>query len=107
MPQRQDDYTDAVETAIAHAIADALHGSGLEKIVVAATYGAQPRRRIGDLSVLYDFERLAEASGISSAINRAAYHRTNLDTLLPLPRNEVLQTPFPGDMSLRWSRPWT
>lgn len=92
--------TDAAETATARAITDALHGSRLEKIVVASTYGAQPGQGIGDLSVLYDFERLAEASGIPTAINRAAYYYTNLDMVLGSARKGVVQTPFPGDMSL-------
>lgn len=92
--------TDAVETATARAITEALHGSDLEKIVVASTYGAQPGQGIGDLSVLFDFERQAEASGIPTAINRAAYYYTNFDMLLASAREGVLQTPFPRDMRL-------
>lgn len=92
--------TDAAETATARAITDALQGSGLEKIVVASTYGAQSGQGIGDLSVLFGFERQAEASGIPTAINRAAYYYTNLDMLLGSARMGVLQTPFPSGMSL-------
>lgn len=92
--------TDAAETATARAITDALPGSGLEKIVVASTYGAQPGEGIGDLSVLFDFEQQAEASGVPTAINRAAYYYTNLDMLLEPAREGVLQTLFPGDMRL-------
>ncbi|WP_313529704.1 NmrA family NAD(P)-binding protein [Shinella sp.] len=92
--------TDATETATARAITDALPGSGLEKVVVASTYGAQPGEGIGDLSVLFDFEQQAEASGVPTAINRAAYYYTNLDMLLEPAREGVLQTPFPGDMRL-------
>jgi uncharacterized protein YbjT (DUF2867 family) len=92
--------TDDAETATARAITDALQGSDLEKIVVASTYGAQSGQGIGDLSVLFGFERQAEASGIPTAINRAAYYYTNLDMLLGSARKGVLQTPFPAGMSL-------
>lgn len=63
-------------------------------------HGAQPGEGIGDLSVLFDFEQQAEASGVPTAINRAAYYYTNLDMLLEPAREGVLQTPFPGDMRL-------
>jgi uncharacterized protein YbjT (DUF2867 family) len=86
--------------ATARTITDALHGSCLEKIVVASTYGAQPGQGIGDLSVLFDFERHAQASGIPTAINRAAYYFTNLDMMHASARKGVIQTPFPGDMRL-------
>ncbi|WP_234892106.1 hypothetical protein [Sinorhizobium meliloti] len=47
-----------------------------------STYGAMEGDGIGDLTVLYESERLAEASGVPAAINRAAYFYTNLDMLL-------------------------
>lgn len=92
--------TDATETLTARRITDALAGSGLEKIVVASTYGARAGEAIGDLSVLFAFERQAEASGIPTAINRAAYYYTNLDMLLEPARKGVLPTMFPADMPL-------
>lgn len=90
--------TDAVEHATASSIAAALMGSGLEKVVLASTYGAQPGDRIGDLSVLYDFERMIEATGIPMAINRGAYYFTNLAPLLATARQGKIATPFPGEL---------
>lgn len=47
-----------------------------------STYGAMEGDGIGDLTVLYESERLAEASAVPAGINRAAYFYTNLDMLL-------------------------
>lgn len=52
--------TNAQELRTARDIAEAVKGSDLEKVVVASTYGAQAGDGIGDLSVLYEFERLIE-----------------------------------------------
>jgi len=92
--------TDAREMATARSIADAVRGSGLEKVVVASTFGAQPGQKIGDLSVLYDFERMIEATGVPCAINRGAYYFTNLDALLPSAREGVIASPFPADLKM-------
>jgi uncharacterized protein YbjT (DUF2867 family) len=45
------------EHATVRSIVAALKGSGLEKVVAASTYGAQPGERCGDLNILYDFEQ--------------------------------------------------
>lgn len=92
--------SNASELETAHSIADALADSGLEKIVLASTYGAQPGDGIGDLSTLYEFEQLAGASGIPLAINRGAYYFTNLDMLADATRDGVLPTAFPADFTL-------
>ncbi len=93
--------TNAEELKTARSIAAALEGSGLEKLVVASTYGALDGAGIGDLSVLYEFERLVKASGIPAAINRGAYYFTNLDMLLqPAKETGRLLTPFPEDMKM-------
>jgi uncharacterized protein YbjT (DUF2867 family) len=92
--------TDAEELRTAYSISAALIGSGLEKVVVASTYGAQPGSRIGDLSVLYDLERSVEASGIPTAINRGAYYFTNFDAMLESARQGILPTPFPADLAI-------
>jgi uncharacterized protein YbjT (DUF2867 family) len=92
--------TDAQELRTAHAIAEAVNGSGLEKVVVASTYGAQAGSGIGDLSVLYEFEQLVEASGIPTAINRGAYYFSNLDMLIEPARHGTLPTMFPATMKL-------
>ncbi|MBJ3785466.1 NmrA family NAD(P)-binding protein [Devosia sediminis] len=88
------------ELETARSITDALHGSGLEKIVVASTYGAQTGDSIGDLSTLHDFEQRALASGIPASINRAAYYFTNLDMLVDAAREGVVPTAFPEDFVL-------
>jgi uncharacterized protein YbjT (DUF2867 family) len=92
--------TNKVELETARSIASALKGSGLEKIVVASTYGAQEGDGIGDLSVLYEFEKRVEATGIPAAINRGAYYFTNFDMLLPATKQGHLATPFPPDMEI-------
>lgn len=54
------------EHATARAIVAALDGSGLEAVVAASTYGAQPAppggEGLGDLGVLYAFEEALKAS---------------------------------------------
>lgn len=92
--------TNTQELATARSITAALAGSGLEKVVVASTYGVQPGDNIGDLSTLHEFERLAEASGIPAAINRGAYYFTNLAMLAEPARTGTLPTPFPADLIL-------
>lgn len=88
------------ELRTARSISQALVGSGLEKVVVASTYGAQPGDAIGDLSTLHDFEQGVQASGIPAAINRGAYYFTNLDMLLDPARSGILPTAFPADFVL-------
>jgi len=90
--------TDTMERATARSIADALEGSGLEKMVVASTYGTQPGERIGDLSVLFEFEQMVERSGVPTAVNRGAYYFTNLAPLLEAAREGMITTPFPEDL---------
>lgn len=93
--------TNAGELKTASSIAAALEGSGLEKLVLVSTYGALDGAGIGDLSVLYEFERLVKATGIPVAINRGAYYFTNLDMLLqPAKETGRLLTPFPEDMKI-------
>ena len=92
--------TNAEELRTARAIAKAVEGSGLEKVVVASAYGAQRGDRIGDLSVLWEFERLIEKAGIPTAVNRGAYYYTNLDMLIEPARSGDLPTPFPADFVL-------
>ncbi len=92
--------TNADELASSRSITDALQGSGLEKIVVASTYGAQPGDGIGDLTTLHDFEQRARGSGIPTAVNRGAYYFTNLDMLLEPAREGFVPTAFPADFTL-------
>lgn len=92
--------TNAEELRTARSIAAALEESGLEKLVLQSTYGAQQGDGIGDLSVLYELEHLVEASGIPAAINRAAYYYTNLAMLLEQAGHGAITTPFPADLEI-------
>ena len=99
-PAAPTEDTNKKELATARSIASALDGSGLEKVVLASTYGARPGNAIGDLSVLYELEGLVKATGIPAAINRGAYYFTNLDMLLEPARQGILPTAFPADLLL-------
>jgi uncharacterized protein YbjT (DUF2867 family) len=81
-------------------IVAALEGSGLEKLVVESTYGAQPGQRCGDLNVLYDFEQALKAQPIPVTVQRAAYYMSNWDALLDQARQGVLPTMLPADLAL-------
>jgi uncharacterized protein YbjT (DUF2867 family) len=93
--------TDLEERSTGAAIVAALTDSGLEKIVMQSTYGAQPGERRGDLTTLYELERAVQAQPIPVSIIRAAYYMSNWDFSLATAQNEgVLQTFFPADFAL-------
>ncbi|WP_168879226.1 NAD(P)H-binding protein [Rhizobium sp. P28RR-XV] len=92
--------TDAEETRTATTIADAVAGADLEKILVESTYGAQPGNAIGDLSVLWNFEKRVGAAAIPTAVNRGAYYFTNLDMLLNEARQGFITTMFPAHLKI-------
>jgi uncharacterized protein YbjT (DUF2867 family) len=92
--------SNAVELETGRSIGAALSGSGLEKVVVASTYGAQQGEALGDLSTLWEFEQAVLASGIPAAINRGAYYFTNLDMLIEPAKEGELPTAFPEDFVL-------
>jgi uncharacterized protein YbjT (DUF2867 family) len=92
--------TDREEHATVRSIVAALKGSGLEKVVAASTYGAQPGERCGDLNILYDFEQALAAQSIPAAIQRGAYYMSNWDELLDAARDGVLPTMIPADMKI-------
>lgn len=93
--------TDVEERRTAGAIAAAVDGSGLEKVVAASTYGARPGERIGDLSVLHEFEQRLLAIGVPVAVNRGAYYLSNWDSMLASARDEgVIHSMFPADMRI-------
>ena len=97
--------SNAAELATSRSITDALADSGLEKIVVASTYGARPGDGIGDLTTLYDFEERAKASGIATAINRGAYYFTNLAMLAEPAKGGTLPAMFPAAFTLPMVHP--
>jgi uncharacterized protein YbjT (DUF2867 family) len=78
----------------------ALDGSGLEKVVLESTYGAQPGDRLGDLSVLYDFEQALARQPIPAMVLRAAYYMSNWDQLLEAAKEGTLPTMYPADLAI-------
>ncbi|GAB4044692.1 NmrA family NAD(P)-binding protein [Spirosoma jeollabukense] len=78
-----------------------LPDSGIEKIVVESTYGAQPGNRVGDLGVLYELEQGLVQTGIPTSIVRAAYYMSNWDMALPTARQVgQVHTLYPPDFTL-------
>lgn len=93
--------TDAEERRTIAAILAAVDGSGLDKLVVESTYGAQPGERCGDLNTLWELERGIAAQAIPHAINRGAYYFTNWDANLEEVRDAgVLRTMYDADFAL-------
>jgi len=92
--------TEVEEHRTVAGIVAALEGSGLEKVVVESTYGAQPGRRCGDLNVLYDFEQALAAQPIPATVQRAAYYMSNWDAALDQARQGVLPTLLPAELKL-------
>lgn len=101
-PASPDQDTDAEESRTAANIVAALDGlQGIEKIVAASTYGAQPGERLGDLSVLYEFEQALTRQPIPVEVIRGAYYMTNWDGLLETAKNEgILPTMLPASLKL-------
>lgn len=92
--------TDVEERRTWVGIVQALEGSGLEKVVVESTYGAQPGQRCGDLNVLHDFEQALAAQPIPVTVQSAAYYMSNWDAVLDQARQGVLPTMLPPDLML-------
>lgn len=92
--------TDLQEHATVRSIIAALDDSGLEKVLVASTYGAQPGERCGDLNILYEFEQALAAQPIPASIQRGAYYMSNWDGLLDVAKEGLLRTMLPADMKI-------
>jgi uncharacterized protein YbjT (DUF2867 family) len=92
--------TEVEEHATLNGIVAALEGSGLEKVVLESTLGAQPGERIGDLNVLYDFEQALAAQPIPAAIQRAGYYFSNFDLQLEEARGGTLTTLLPANLKI-------
>ncbi|WP_041453332.1 NAD(P)H-binding protein [Anaeromyxobacter dehalogenans] len=83
------------------AIARAVDGAGLEKVVVLSTYGAQPGEALGDLGVLHALEQAVAGTGVPTCVVRGAYFMSNWDFALELARGEgVVPSLFPPDLAL-------
>ena len=93
--------TDTTERRTIANILAALDGSGLEKVVSASTYGAQPGQGIGDLSTLWELEEGLRRQAIPAAINRGAYYMTNWLGLADAVRQSgKLPSMFPADTEM-------
>jgi len=92
--------TDREERATVRSMLAALEGSGLEMVVAASTYGAQPGDRLGDLSVLYALEQGLQKQPIPATLVRGAYYFSNFDELLEPARDGVLPTMMPAELRL-------
>lgn len=80
--------------------------SGLEKIVVESTYGAQPGDQVGDLGVLYELEQGLQKTGIPTSIVRAAYYMSNWDMALATAQQSgQVHTLYPPDFRLPMAAP--
>lgn len=99
-PAAPSEATDREERRTAASIVAALDGSGLEQVVAASTYCAQPGMQIGDLGVLYEFEQALAAQPIPAVIQRGAYYMSNWDTLLDAARDGTLPSLFPANLRL-------
>ena len=80
--------TDAEENRTGDAIAAAIRGAGLERVVALSTYGAQPGTRIGDLGTLYRFEQRLADLDTPVAVLRVAYLLSNWDGVLAPARDD-------------------
>ncbi|MGF6160389.1 uncharacterized protein YbjT (DUF2867 family) [Ensifer sp. KUDG1] len=58
------------------------------------------RDAIGDLSVLWNFERNVASTEIPMAVNRGAYYFSNLDALFEETREGAITTMFPADLKI-------
>ena len=92
--------TDVEEHRTFECIVEAIGGSGLEKVVVESTYGAQPGNQLGDLSILFDFEQALARQPIPVTVLRAAYYMSNWDDLLDAARQGALPTMYPADLKI-------
>lgn len=92
--------TDKEERATAASIIAALEGSGLEKVVLESTFGAQPGEAIGDLGVLYAFEQAALAQRIPVTVQRGAFYFSNWDAQVEEAKQGTLTTMFPPDLKI-------
>jgi len=91
----------AEELRSVDAILKALQASGLKKIVAQSTYGAQPGKSVGDLSVLFQLEEGLRNQGIPTIILRGAYYMSNWDLSLKSANREgVVHTFYPVDFTL-------
>lgn len=84
----------------------ALADSGIEKIVVESTYGAQPGDQVGDLGVLYELEQGLIQTGIPTSVIRAAYYMSNWNRALATAQQTgQVHTLYPPEFKLPMAAP--
>lgn len=99
--------TDAGELHTIGKMLAALAGAELEKAVAASTYGAQPGRRVGELTTLWEFEQGLARQPIPAAINRGAYYMSNWENALPaIIETGTLSTMFPASVEIPMVAPF-
>lgn len=89
----------------AHAIIKAVNNSGLKKIVLESTQGAQLGRAIGDLGVLYELEQGLRNTGIPMSVTRAGFYMSNWDSQLNNARAGRIESLFPADFRMPMAAP--
>jgi uncharacterized protein YbjT (DUF2867 family) len=93
--------SETAELGTAAAIVDALQDCGLERVVVASTFGARRATGLGDLGTLYELEDGVRASGIPAVVNRGAYYYTNWDHAFASSRADgVMVSMIPADLEV-------
>lgn len=91
--------TPVQERKTAASLADALKGSGAEKVVVESTLGAQPGYNLGDFGVLYELEQHVAKLSYPYSVIRPAYYMSNWVEQLPaIKENSTLISFFPVDL---------
>lgn len=88
------------ELRTADSMIEAITHSGLKKIVMESTQGAQLGEGIGDFGVLFHLEKGIQHSGIPTFITRAAYYMSNWDGQLENAKNGFIESVFPEDFKL-------
>lgn len=93
--------TDATELRTVANILSALGDTGLDKVVAASTYGAQPGRAIGDFTTLWQLEEGLRKLPIPTSINRGAYYMSNWLAFADVARQTgMLPSMFPADAEI-------
>lgn len=93
--------TDKKERQSVASILEALDGLSPQRVVAQSTYGAQPGKAMGDLSVLHALEQGLKDKPYPVHILRAAYYFSNWDMAVDEARNGSAITSFyPEDFAL-------
>lgn len=82
-------------------LVEALKYSGVEKVVVESTAGAQPGNNNGDLGILYELEQQISRLSYPYSIIRPAYYMSNWDSALKMiTKNGELVSFIPAELKI-------